>query len=253
MASKSHRRAGEGPAAGKGPSGRVSCRHCAFNTLCLPGRLAPEEARVLEQAMERGRLLPAGGSLIRAGARMDALYVVRSGSAKRYTVTVDGAERVHGFHLPGEAVGLEGFARGHYACEVSALEPLRYCRIPLSRLEPLFETLPGLRREILRLLAQALEDAQRLRTELGQCDARDRVARFLADLSLRLERRGLSPTQLRLSMSRSDIAHHLGLTLETVSRVLGAFKREGSLLVRARHVTLLRPEAFAASLAAPSA
>jgi len=65
------------------------------------------------------------------------------------------------------------------------------------------------------------------------------------DLSRRLEQRKLSATQFRLSMSRRDIAHHLGLTLETVSRVLGAFKREGWIDVQLRHVRLLQPEALA--------
>ncbi len=232
--------------AGAGVIARLSCRNCALNALCLPARLSPREARMLENAVERGRQLGAGACLVRAGARMDALYVVRSGSAKRYSVTVDGMERVHGFVLPGEAAGLEGFASGQFACEVTALEPLSYCRIPMTKLDQLLEQLPGLRREMLRLLGEALDESLRLRAEFGMCDARGRVARFLADLSQRLEARGLSPTQFRLSMSRGDIARHLGLTLETVSRSLGAFKKSGWVEVRARHITLLRPDALVA-------
>ncbi len=231
-------------AGGAGAAVRVSCRSCALNTLCLPAHLSPQEAHIFDDAVERGRQLVAGSSLVRAGAGMEALYVVRSGSAKRYSVTLDGTERVHGFVLPGETVGLEGFATGRYACEVTTLEPLSYCRISMSKLERLLERLPGLRREVLRLLGEALDESLRMRAELGMCDARGRVARFLADLSRRLEARGLSPTQFRLSMSRGDIARHLGLTLETVSRSLGAFKRSGWVEVRARYITLLRPEAL---------
>ena len=189
---------------------------------------------------------------MRAGASMDALLVVRSGSAKRFTLTLEGTEQVHGFVLPGEAVGLEGFATGRYGCEVSALEPLSYCRLPMRKLEQLLERLPGLRREMLRLLGQALDEALRLRGELAEADARGRVARFLADLSARLARRGFSPHEFRLSMSRADIARHLGLTLETVSRAFGTFKREGWLRVRARDISVLRPEALAALIGARS-
>ncbi len=201
---------------------------------------------MLEAAVERGRQVLPGVTLVRAGEPMAALLVVRSGSAKRYSVTLEGAEQIHGFVLPGEAVGLEGFASGRYTCEVSALEPLSYCRVPMRKLEQLLERLPGLRREMLRQLGQALDEAQRLRGELTQSDARGRVAHFLADLSERLARRGLSPTEFRLSMSRADIARHLGLTLETVSRALSTFKREGWLRVRARDISVLRPEALAA-------
>lgn len=226
----------------------LSCTSCALSRICLPAGLSPEETRILDGAVERSRELRAGARLMRAGARMDALYVVRGGSAKSCGVMSDGEEYVRAFHLPGEVAGLEGFAQGCHTCEVVALEPLRYCRIPIGRLERMMETLPGLRREMLRLLAQALEEARRAHTEMNMIDARGRLAGFLVDLSRRLEWRNLSPTHLRLSMSRRDIARHLGLTLETVSRSLGAFRRAGWVEVRARYIKLLRPDALAALL-----
>lgn len=225
----------------------LSCRSCALNRICLPAHLSAQEARVLDGAVERGRKLSAGAALFHTGMPMQALYVVRSGSAKSYCLTIDGEEHVRGFHLPGEVVGLEGFADGQHTCEVVALEPVQCCRLPLHRLERLIETLPGLRREILRLLGRSLDDAQRRYEDLGTMDAKGRIARFLVGLSERLEHRGLSATQFRLSMSRGDIAHHLGLTLETVSRVLGALKREGSIEVQARYIKLLDLEALRSS------
>jgi len=114
----------------------------------------------------------------------------------------------------------------------------------MLRLERLMEALPGFRREMLRLLARSLEHAQCLRADLSASDARARLARFLLDLSHRLEQRGLSATQFRLSMRRTDIARHLGLTLETVSRLLGSLKREGSVELHARHIKLLMPAAL---------
>jgi CRP/FNR family transcriptional regulator, anaerobic regulatory protein len=229
-------------------STELSCGSCALARLCLPARLSPAETRILDGAVERGRELRAGAWLIRAGTRMDALYVVRSGSAKSSGVLTDGEEYVRAFHLPGEVAGLEGFAEARHTCEVVALEPLRYCRIPIGRLERLLETIPGLRREMLRLFGQSLEEAQRARAEMCTIDARGRLASFLVDLSHRLERRSLSPTDFRLSMSRRDIARHLGLTLETVSRSLGAFRRARWIEVQARYIKLLQPEALAALL-----
>ena len=227
----------------------VSCGSCALSRICLPANLSADERRVLEGAVERGRELRAGSRIIRAGAPMEALYVVRCGSAKSCGLLRDGEEYVRAFQLPGEVVGLEGFADGRHTCEVVALEPLRYCRIPIGRLEQMMATLPGLRRELMRLLGQTLEEAQRLRAETSLCDARGRLARFLVDLSRRLQLRNLSPTQFRLSMSRRDIARHLGLTLETVSRTLGAFRSARWIEVRARYIKLLQPAALAALLA----
>lgn len=205
---------------------------------------------MLEQAIERGRPLAAGASLIHAGRRLQALYVVRGGSAKSIGLSIGGDEQILGFHLPGEVVGLEAFARNLHLCEVVALEPMRYCRIPVRRLEALMQALPGVRREIIRLLGQSLEEAQRQRAGMALADARQRLAAFLIDLSRRLELRGLSPRQFQLSMSRRDLANHLALTLETVSRTLGAFKRAGWLAVRRRQIEILEPEALAALFSA---
>ncbi len=226
-------------------STELSCGSCALARICLPANLSPADTRILEGAVERGREMPAGACLIAAGARLDALYVVRSGSAKSCGVMKEGEDYVRAFHLPGEIAGLEAFAAYRHTCEVVALEPLRYCRIPIGRLERMMEGIPAIRRELLRQLGQSLEESQRIRAEMSLIDARGRLAGFLVDLSRRLERRNLSPTQFRLSMSRRDIARHLGLTLETVSRSLGAFRRAGWIEVRARYVKLLRPEALA--------
>ena len=234
------------------PSNEMSCVGCALVRICLPSRLAPEEVRILENAVERGRSLPAGATLVHAGKKMQALYVIRSGSVKYYTISAEGDERVRGFYLPGEPIGLEAIAERRHSSEVVALEPLRYCRIPLQRLEFLIDTLPGLRREIVRLLSQSLEQAQRLRTDIGPADARTRLAGFLVSLSRRLELRGLSPQTFELMMSRRDIANYLGLTLETVSRVISSFKRAGWLMVRQRHIAILKPDALGGLYPLPS-
>lgn len=227
------------------PAGdKLSCCNCGLHRICLPANLPAAEVRTVQDAVRRGRVLPAGASLVRAGRRMQALYFLRSGSAKDYSLTSGGEERVHAFHLPGDAVGLEAFAERVHPREVVALEPLRYCMIPVRRLERLMDALPGLRQEIVRLLSQAINDAHRLHGTMGSAGARERLAGFLVNLSQRLERRNLSPTQFRLTMSRRDIAHHLGMTLETVSRVLTGFRRQGWIEVRQRYIKLLKPEAL---------
>lgn len=234
------------PGARRRDGTEASCHGCALARICLPAQLPAEEMHILEPAVERDRALAAGAALIHAGRRMQAVYVIRSGSAKGYCLSLDGDERVRGFYLPGELIGLESFAEHRHPCDVVALEPVRYCRIPVQRFELLMDILPGLRREIVRLMSQSLEEARRLRACLGVTGARARLAGFLLDLSRRLGRRGLSPREFELSMSRRDIACHLGLTIETVSRGLSAFKRAGWLAVRLRQIAILQPDAFAA-------
>src|SRR5438046_6666519 len=63
---------------------------------------------------------------------------------------------------------------------------------------------------------------------LGRMTASERVASFLLEISERQD----APHALNLPMSRNDIADYLGLTIETVCRVLSAFRRTGIIAIR---------------------
>ena len=72
-------------------------------------------------------------------------------------------------------------------------------------------------------MMHAIERAQSHMLLLGRKSALERIATFLLDMSGRLS----EMSHLDLPMSRSDIADHLGLTIETVSRTLTQLERKG--------------------------
>ena len=85
--------------------------------------------------------------------------------------------------------------------------------------------IPALRKYVMTLLSNWLLTAQDHLLVLGRQSAKERVASFLLRLADRTDvGRG---DRLDLPMSRQDIADHLGLTIETVSRMIGELKREG--------------------------
>jgi CRP/FNR family nitrogen fixation transcriptional regulator len=66
---------------------------------------------------------------------------------------------------------------------------------------------------------------------LGRMTASERVASFLLEISERQD----APRVLDLPMSRNDIADYLGLTIETVCRVLSGFRRNGVIAIPTSH------------------
>ena len=72
-----------------------------------------------------------------------------------------------------------------------------------------------------------LAAAQNQMLLLGRKTAQERIASFLLALPTRDPLRPSTEDQVRLPMTRSEIADYLGLTIETVSRVLTKLKTTG--------------------------
>ncbi len=131
-------------------------------------------------------------------------------------------------------LGLDGLAEGVHANEVTALEDSRVCAWHGGLFGSALREQLSL--EIVRGHLQVLL--------LGQLCARARVGAFLLDLSQRAQARGQSASCLVLAMPRSDVGSYLGVTLETVSRMLTQLKDEGLIDVHNRHVMLHDLPAF---------
>ena len=80
---------------------------------------------------------------------------------------------------------------------------------------------------------------QRLIALLAGNSAQQKLASLLLSISDRLAQQGLSSTRLWLPMSRGEISNYLGLTVETVSRVLGHFQRNKILAVNKKDIDIL--------------
>jgi CRP/FNR family transcriptional regulator, anaerobic regulatory protein len=155
------------------------------------------------------------------------------------TTTDDGTEQVSGYHLQGEIIGVEGFAADVHACNAIALEDSEVCVLPVERIEKLAHEDPAFQRRMYRLLSTAIVRERDVTLMVGTMRAEQRLASFLLDLSNRYHVRGYSPSEFVLRMTREEIGSHLGLKLETVSRLLSRFAEEGLILVGGRVIRLL--------------
>jgi len=80
--------------------------------------------------------------------------------------------------------------------------------------------------------------------------AEERPAAFLLNLSRRFVRRGYSPSEFHLRMTREEIGSYLGLKLETVSWIFSRFQDDGLIEVQQKHVRMLDTHALEQMLAA---
>lgn len=225
---------------------RVACRNCTLMTLCLPLGLAPEDVERLDNIVRRNRPLHRGDYLFQSGDRFRSLFVVKTGSVKTFAQSPEGGEQVLGFHLPGEIIGLDAIEKDAHVCSAKVLETSAVCELPFGRLEELSFTIPSLQHQMYRLLSKEIAHETEMLLLLGKKSAEDRLATFLLSLSQRFRKRGLSPTDFYLSMSRHEIGNYLGLAVETISRLFTRFHDEGLLKVDRKHIQLTDLDALEA-------
>ncbi|WP_119395372.1 fumarate/nitrate reduction transcriptional regulator Fnr [Salinibius halmophilus] len=218
----------------------TACKTCSLHPLCLPLSLDDNEIDKLDNIIRRGRPIRKGEHLFHQGDKFSAVYAVRTGTLKTYTLTSDGEEQITGFHLASEIIGLNAYDLDEYPASAKALETTNVCEIPIDRLDELSGDLPELRRQLMRMMGKELRADERMMLLLSKKTAEERLSSFLLSLSQRFARRGFSGTTFRLTMSRADMANYLGLAVETVSRVFTRFQKQGliDLLGNAKEINI---------------
>jgi len=204
----------------------INCQHCGFSQLCLPFTLNDAELDKLDQIIQRKRPSHKGDHLFEAGKQLQALYAVRTGSFKTYTLTEQGEEQITGFHLPGDVIGFDAIGDQQHPSYAQALETAMVCEIPFNNLDQLLDQVPKLRQQLMRLMSQDIHDDQQMMLLLNRKTAEEKLAAFLTNLAQRFGSRGFSRKEFRLTMTRGEIGNYLGLTVETISRLLGRFHKD---------------------------
>lgn len=223
---------------------RVACSSCSLRELCLPAGLDLREMERVDRLVNRRRKLARGEHLYRCGMPLAALYAIRCGFMKSCVLHDDGREQVAGFHMAGDLLGLDAISTGRHISDTVALEDTEVCEMPFPHLERLARELPSLQQQLNRVLSREIARDYGVMLLLGSMKAEERLAAFLLSLSQRFAARGYSAFEFRLRMTREEIGSYLGLKLETISRVLSRFAREGLIEVRHKNVKILDAEAL---------
>ncbi len=212
------------------------CSTCAFSQACIAEGMHKHALLDLHVLVEHVGPLHAGEHIFREGDPFVAIAAVRAGTVKTYVIDPNGEEQVLGFHFPGEVIGLSAIDGDRFPCSAVALDTVMLCRFSFQKMALLATRVPGLQRQLFRLLSRDIGRATLL---AGDWAADQRMAAFLLAMSRRLSERGFSAVRFQLTMARTDIANYLRLAPETVSRVLRRFQDDGLLVIERREVEIV--------------
>jgi CRP/FNR family transcriptional regulator, nitrogen fixation regulation protein len=163
-----------------------------------------------------------GAAIYREGDVTDHLYKIVGGMVCTCKLLRDGRRQIGAFYVASDIFGLE--PREQHAFSSEAISETQV--LVLKRRVATFFQLQALMRRELQLAHNHLL--------LLSKTAPERVASFLLEMAERAE-----PSEhIELPMSRRDMADHLGLTIETVSRTMTQLKESIIALPTSRQVVL---------------
>ena len=190
-------------------------------------------------AITRDKTFKKGEMIYMAGDKGEKLYVIHSGKVKISRFTSSGKEQVIRILGPGEFMGeLSLFSSATMTDNGEALEDTTMCIIGGSDFKKLMKKYPDISFKIMEELSKRLEKAENLIENISLHSVEKRLAQTLLSMAN-------SRDEINLKMSKRDLASHIGMSQETLSRKLSAFQELGIIrLVGHRGIIILNKNAL---------
>ncbi len=212
----------------------LACKACEVRRSALFGAL---DDRALDDIHENiGNLeLAPDDRLYGAGDSDPWLYTIREGIVRLERSTDSGDRRIVRLVGRGDLLGQEALIDRRHTDDAIACTPVSLCRIPRRLVGTLSEH-QAMVDELMQRWQSALDDAQAWVTQLTTGAAGRRMLHLLVKLDEHTDEKGLIWLP-----RREDMGAMLDMTIETASRLVSRFKREGLLeLHPPRHAKLDR-------------
>lgn len=205
------------------------CPHCVFRGLLSTiSRDQDHLSSLADDATRCHGPFKAGDYIYRAGNPFRSLKVVQKGAVKTEILSMDGTIDVSGFFLIGDMFGFDAIGSHEHCVDAVALSDTWVCEMPFSQLEALCLNAREFQSEVFGLLGRIIRRESHELRLIRSKKSEQRVLWFLNDLQQRIvERRGDHPGAIQLPMLKDDVAKYLGLTRETLSRILTSLDRNG--------------------------
>jgi len=205
----------------------------------LFGEMQEEELDDLT-ALAQIKKLSKDTTVFHAGDPADAVFVVASGRIKVVITSSDGKEFILTVLGAGQVFGemalLESAPRSASVVTLSGVELLVISRSDFQRL---LDSNPRIAQRLMAILSRRLRRANTKMESLAYMDVAGRLARYLLDHARDHGQRLGNGWVVVRRPTHSDIAHSIGTSRETVSRLINEFE-EGFGLVNKGKFTYIR-------------
>lgn len=200
--------------------------HVLIRKLRALHSLTEEEQSAMLDAIKITRVIGRGEDIAANGSMPKHSTVIIEGVACRYKMFSDGRRQILTFQYPGDVTDIYSYVLKKLDHGIAALTQCTISEIPHEEIQRLCEGYPNLAYALWR---DSLVDTAKLHEAImnaGRRTARERLAHLLCEQFVRLYAVGLAAPDrpLRISITQSEIADALGLSLVHVNKTLRIFK-----------------------------
>lgn len=190
-------------------------------------RLSEADIRVVDRSFVN-RSFAAGGLIYAAGDEAKRLYVLLAGRVKVVRHTLAGQDVVLDLLAPGEFFGtLSALGDDYYPDTALAQTGCCAISVDAADFQAIMQRYPPVALAVLEIVQARLRSAQDVIHQLSAQPVEGRIAVTLLKLAARLGETQANRILIQTPLSRQDLADMAGTTLETASRVISQFRKEG--------------------------
>jgi CRP/FNR family transcriptional regulator len=179
------------------------------------------------------------------GEETRGFYVILSGRVKLFKVSPEGKEQIlHIVSAPDAFAEAALFLEGTYPAFAEAMTDCQLLYFPKRDFIQLIEKNPQLSINMIVTLSHYLKRFASLIEELSLKEVSSRVAKYIIDLSMKSSKKGKSPKEVELDLSKTQLALKLGTISETLSRTLAKMRAKRIIDVKKNKIIILNREAL---------
>ena len=200
----------------------INCSNCPIRHRAICARCDTAELDLLDQ-IKSYNTYDASQPILWRGDALPHFSSIVSGVASLTKTMEDGRTQMVGLLLPSDFIG--GPGRKSIEFDVTAITKLTLCSFRRQPFNELVRDVPHIASRLAEMALDELDAAREWMVLLGRKTAKEKIATFLEMLVRRVGHPDRSSHSVDLPLTQDEIANFLGLTLETVSRQMSAFRK----------------------------
>lgn len=217
-----------------------NCQNCIIRNVTIFSDLGTEELKNISQLIHMNRYRK-HQILFLEDNPAKTVFIIKSGMIKVSKSLEDGREQILRILKSGDILGFEAIYEDTYSATAEVLLDAELCCLNKEKLLHLLETNARISFKVMKALGRELEEARSKIRDLGLKNAHEKMATFLLSQISPSGKSGSKRQKLTLGLSRQEISEMVGLTQETVSRILSEFNKDKIIKTNRKEIVILNP------------